>query len=208
LPKAVAAFIEQYGFLRDPTAEELRIAAVDATKPLTFQRGRLEVGNKLIAIDYVQIFGSGFSAATHTNTNESDLVLNHIMDWAQAHFKFEFEDVKPGIGHSSVLEVRLQKALPTLLPMLSIIGEMVATSLDDWWSIRPSYELTTVNFSFDRTKYPQLAPPAFRLERRENVPFGQGAYYTEAPMKTENHIAVLTRLEQLCLEALENGKGW
>jgi hypothetical protein len=202
-PTAVAALVEQYGFLSVPTHEELTATAVDPTKGITFRRGKLEVGSKLIAIDYMQVFAAGLSVATHSNTSESDLVLDHLMQWAQSQFKFKFEEIKPGIGHASQLEIRLEHSLPAWFPILSEIGSAITKGLDEFWGVKPSYELITINFWHDKTKYPQFAPPIFRLDRRESVSFEQEVYYSEAPMSTDNHITVLERLERICVEALK-----
>ena len=204
LPQAVSALVKEYGFIGLPTTQEL--ATSDPTKGIAFRRGKLDIGEKLIPIDYMQIFPAGLSVATHSHTSESDVVLDHIMNWAQSTFRLAFEPIKPGIGHSSALELRLDKPLPELLPLVRDVGNAITKGLDKWWGFDPNYELITLNMWFDRTKYPQFAPTLFRLERRENVGFEQEVYFSEAPMSTDNHIAVLTRLERLCLEALGKRK--
>ena len=60
----------------------------------------------------------------------------------------------------------------------------------------------TVNFYFDKTKVPPLAPSAFRLDRREGVPFEQEVYWSEAPLTTQHHVEVLSEFEATCLNAL------
>ncbi len=204
LPEAAALFAKQYGFIGTPTAGE--IAAAEPAKGVIFRNGKLETSDRLIPIDLFQLFPSGLSVVTHSNTTDSDLVLDHITEWGKYTFKLEIEPLKKGIGHSSNLEVRLQKSLPTLFPFLSDIGAAITKGLDDWWDIKSPYELININFWHDKTKNPQFAPPAFRLDRRDNVPFEQEVYYSEAPMSTEKHIAVLEKLESVCLNALENLK--
>jgi len=204
LPQAAAALTKEFGFIGMPTAGEL--VPSDPNKGITFRNGKLEAADRLIPIDIFQIYPNGLSVTTHSNTTDSDLVLTHILEWAKSTFNLEVEYFKPGIGHSSQLEIRLQKSLPKLFPFLSEIGTAITKGLDDWWDNKPSYELVTVNFWHDKTKSPQFAPMAFRLDRRENVPFEHEVYYSEAPMSTNNHIDVLNKLESVCLEALENWK--
>jgi len=201
LPDAAAAFTTQYGFLGPPKLEEL--APGDATKGISFRQGRVEIAGKLLLIDHFQIFLNGLSVSTHTNTNDSDAILDHIMAWARAEFNFEFEDIKPGIGHSSQLEIRLEKSLPDLLPILSSLGTIISESLDEWWEYRPPYEIININFWFDKTKFPAIAPSIFRLDRREGVAFEQNIYWAEAPLSTQKHIKILSQLEKICLDALK-----
>ena len=201
VPKAAAALIQQYGFIGAPTAEEL--ATPDNAKGITFRRGKLETEEKIIGIDFLQIYAAGVSVTTHSHTSDSDVVLDHIVNWAQAEFKLEFEPIKPGIGHSSQLEFRLEKPLPALFPLLAEIGAAITKGLDDWWGFKPSYELINLNFWFDRTRFPTFSPPIFRIDRREGVPHEQEVYYSEAGMSTDNHKTVLERFERICLKALE-----
>jgi hypothetical protein len=201
LPEAAALFAKQYGFIGTPTAGE--IAAAEPAKGIIFRNGKLETSDRLIPVDLFQLFPNGLSVVTHSNTTDSDLVLDHITDWGKLTFKLEIEPLKKGIGHSSSLEVRLQRPLPALFPVLSEISAAITKGLDDWWEIKPAYELININFLHDKSKYPQFGPTAFRLDRRDNVPYEQEVYYSEAPMSTDNHIAVLERLERVCLDALE-----
>ncbi|HVA68380.1 MAG TPA: hypothetical protein VNF45_03650 [Candidatus Binataceae bacterium] len=201
-PTAVAAVVQEYGFLTQPTVEELSAAMTDPGKGLTFRGGTLETGGKRVAIDYLQIFSAGLSVATHSHSSESDFALEHIMNWSKSQFHFEFEELKQGIGHSSQLEVRLEASLAKLFPLLSTVGDMIKQGLDDWWGFKPPYELINLNFWFDKTEFPAFAPPIFRLDRRDNIPFEQEVYYSEAPMSTDSHVAVLDKLERVCLEGL------
>jgi hypothetical protein len=202
LPTAGAALSAQYGFQGLPTAAE--ISGAEPNKGITFRRGKLDLEDRApIAIDYFQIFPSGVTVCTHTDTKDSDLVLDHILKWASVQFKLEYEFIRPGIAHSSQLEIRLEKSLPDLFPLLAPVGAAITESLDEWWEIKPSYELININFWFDKTKYSAFMPQIFRLDRRDGIQFEQNVYYAEASLTTEKHIEVLSLLESVCLKALE-----
>ncbi len=199
LPEAGRALQERYAFLSIPTPEEL--LPTDPSTGFAFKHGKLEKDGRSILIDFLQVFPTGVSVTTRTNTTDSDIVLNDVLAWAKEQFKLEFEEFKTGVAHSSQLEIRLDSSLPELFPFLSEIGRAITNGLDEgWWEPKPSYELININFWIDKAKYPVLAPGIFRLDRRENVPFEQNVYYSEAPMSTDNHIAVLQRLERICSE--------
>ena len=201
LPTAGAALTAQYGFQGLPTAAEL--SGAEPNKGITFRRGKLDLEDRAIAIDYFQIFPSGVTVCTHTNTKDSDIVLDHILKWASTQFKLEFESIRPGMAHSSQLEIRLEKSLPDLFPFLAPVGAAITESLDEWWEIKPRYELININFWFDKTKYSAFMPQIFRLDRREGIQFEQDVYYAEASLSTDKHIEVLSVLESTCLQALK-----
>ncbi|MDO8434580.1 MAG: hypothetical protein Q7S58_19460 [Candidatus Binatus sp.] len=201
LPDASAALAAQYGFQGLPTSAEL--SGIEPNKGMTFRLGKLALSGEIFTIDYFQVFRSGLSVATHTNTKDSDLILDHILGWARKQFKLELEPIRPGTAHSSQLEIRLEKSLRDLFPFLSSVGAAMSDNLDEWWEIRPPYELINVNFWIDKTKYSNFAPQIFRLDRRENVQFEQNVYYAEASLSTDKHIEVLTLFENACLDALK-----
>jgi hypothetical protein len=201
-PTAVSRLVNQYGFLGLPKPEDL--VNVDPAKGLTFSAGRFAfLGGREVAIDYLQVFPAGLSVTTHTNTTEADFILESILEWAHGQFGLQFEPIKPGIAHGSQLEVRLEKSLADLFPMLSAVGEAISENLDPWWGTKLSFEPAHLNFWADKSKYPLVPPQGFRLERREGIPFEQMVYYSEAPMSTDKHIQVLTTLERVCLENLK-----
>jgi hypothetical protein len=198
LPEASALLVERYKFIGIPTNEEL--LGTDPNKGITFKQGKWESNQKTIAIDFLQVLPMGISVVTHTNTSDSDAILEDTMSWAQSQFNLEFESIKPGIGHASQLEVRLEKQLPDLFPFLKTISSSITESLDDFWDMRPRFELININFWVDKTKFPFFAPSIFRLDRRSNIPFEHNVYYSEAPLSTNNHVMVLSKLERVCLE--------
>jgi hypothetical protein len=200
-PTAVGHLVKQYGFLGLPKSEDL--ANIDPAKGLTFTSGRLVTQQREIAIDFLQVFPSGLSVTTHTSTNESDFLLEHILRWSREQFGLDYEPLKTGTAHGSQLEVRLEKPLAELFPHLSVVSKAISDNLDPWWETKMAFELVHLNFGVDKSKYPAFPPQGFRLERRDGVPFEQNAYYSEAAMPTEKHIEVLSLLERTCIEKID-----
>lgn len=202
LPDAMKLLVERYGFVGLPATRE-EIFPSDASKGVIFRHGKCTLADRVIVIEYLQIFPNGLLIATQKDTADADLVVEDVLNWAASTFNFQYEPIRPSIAHNSQLEVRFDKSLPQLLPVLSSVGDAISSRLDDFFETKPRYEFMTLNFYFDKTKVPPLAPSVFRLDRREGVPFDQEVYWSEAPLSTRHHIEVLTEFETTCLKALQ-----
>ena len=202
LPDAMKALVERYGFVGVPTTRE-EFFPTDPSTGITFRHGKLVLPDRTIIIDFLQIYQNGLLVTTRTNTSDSDLVIEDVFKWATDTFNTKYEPVRPGFVHSSQLEVRFELSLPELVPVVSSVGNAVTNRLDDFFEIRPRYELISLNFWFDKTKFPNIAPTAVRIDRREAVAFEQEVYWSEAPLSTQDHIEVLAEFENSCLQPLK-----
>jgi hypothetical protein len=202
LPDAMKLLVDRYGFIGIPTTRE-EMFPTDASKGITFRHGKCVLADRVIIIEYLQLFPNGLLLTAQKDTADADIALEDVLNWAISTFGFQYELIKPNTVHNSQLEVRFEKSLPQLVPLLSAVGTAITNRLDDFFEVRPQYELMTINFYFDKSKYPSLAPSVFRLDRRDGVPFDQEVYWSEASLTTQHHIEVLTEFEATCLKALE-----
>ena len=101
----------------------------------------------------------------------------------------------------SQLEIGLDLPLPQSFPQVSALGAAITKRLSGFWEQPPRFEMTGFTFHYDKAKYPAHSPVAFKLERRAENPFEKEVYWTEAPLSTDDHLAVLTEFEQACLKA-------
>lgn len=198
LPDAVSAVVERYKFVEFPTQPHEFLPA-DPNQPISFRHGKIEVEGRTVVIAQLQVYQMGLVVHTDTTTTDSDRIADDILDWASSHFEIIFESIRP-IGHLSQLEVQFEKRIAEFFPALKAIGSGMSKGLDDFWEFRPSYELTSLIFSFDPTKYPSPAPSFFKIEPRVNVAFEENIYFSEAPLSTDNHVTLLERFERVCLE--------
>jgi hypothetical protein len=200
LPEALVALNNRYSFMEFPK----QLQPPESNEPLTFRHGKM-AADKPIVIDFLQIFPTGLAVTTHTNTSDSDTVLQDVLDWSKSQFGVQYEALRPGLVHTSQLEIRLDKSLRQLFPALAGIGAQIAERLNDkWWGpVVPTYELITLNFWMDETKLPPFPPAAFRLDRRKGVSFEQNVYWAEAPLRTDEHVSILEALELACIQAIK-----
>jgi len=196
--EAVRSIAERYSFVKYPNSPaELVIDEPNAS--FTFRLGKCQVGARTISIEMLQIFQHAIAVTTRSSTDDSDLVLNDGLDWVVRSFGAQYELIRPGLAHRSELEFGLDKPLPEFFPQLRDFGREVGSSLTDFWEKKPDYELISLNFGFDRLKYPTVAPANVSIERRSDMPFDQNVYFSHAPLRTEKHLAVLKTFETACL---------
>jgi len=209
LPEAVNALVKNYGFVGYPREAELAAILVapdsNATaKPAVFTQGKAPIDGRTLVIDRLEIYNNGIVANTHTDTNDSDLIVADVLRWSSERFKVTYDEIKPSAGHSSQLEIRFARPLPELMPALAPVGKRISDSLEkDFWGFEPAYHVVGVNFYFDKNKYPAFAPSVVRIDYRAGQPFERNVYWSEAPLATADHEAVLTEFENACLKAIK-----
>jgi hypothetical protein len=201
LPELISALRTRYHFVGGPQPVDIVAAspvepANTPARPLVFTQGVITLEDRQIAIQHLQVFQAGLIVTTLTNTNDSDLVVRDIIQWASS-LNIQLEELKPSVGHSSQLDFKLDKPLSQLFVRLLEIGPTITQMLEPFWEQRPGYELTGVTFHYDTTKYPTFSPPMFRIERRAQQSFDTNIFWSEAPLSTDNHVALLRRFEEL-----------
>ena len=201
LPEVIAAVAERYKFVETPTDISKLIAHGDtqAESPAIFLHGKLDIGDRTLLIDELQVFQNGTIVSTPSSTTDSDLITEDIVLWAGERFTLDFQRIRP-LAHSSQLEIQFARPLPDLFSPLREIGAAINKGLDPFWESMPPYELVTLHFGMDPTKAPKTNSGVFRIERRTEMPFEQGLYFSEAAMTTDNHSTVLNRFERICLK--------
>jgi hypothetical protein len=203
LPDAVEAVEEHFEFKGLPKDDEIVEAGKPVepnaqAKPLTFTQGKVTVEGRTIAIDSFQIYPAGLLVSTRTDTDDSDKVVLHAMDWASKTFAIKYDELKPSFGHFSTLDFRFDRCLPELFPFLQRMTELFGNKLEPFWESRPKYELTGLTFFYDKGAHPAFAPGVFRIDRRAGQPFQRNIYWSEAPLSTSNHVQLLAEFEELC----------
>jgi hypothetical protein len=192
IPAAVKALEEKFKFQAVPNkAEEL--ANPTQTAPLVFRYGTCKVAGRAVVIVILQIFPTAVLAGVDTSTEDAESFLDELIEWASEKFGIEYQKLAEP-AFSSQLEVKLAKPLGEYFPRLKKVCEAGSKLISDVFVNKPPYELAGITLSFDRLKFIP-SPGNIRLERRESAPYADNLYFSEAPMTTKNHLALLKLLE-------------
>lgn len=187
----VRQLVEQYKFLKVPqTLEEY-----DDAKGITFAHGKFSSGVRDVVIDSFQVFNNGIVADTREDTDESDKFLDDIIEWSMKALGRVLSSQIVERVYLSNLEISLKTPISNYNPSAQKLSGALSRSLTEYGIKHGPIEMVSVALNFDRTKVPDSILTNFTLQRREGTPFESGLYFSTAPLKTKDHIALLQMIE-------------
>lgn len=192
-PDTIQALKEKYNFAFAPTTIQ-EVFPADPNQGNVFRTGKFVHDGRTIVIDPLHLYHLGAAASTASSTDDSDLFLDDLMAWASSTFNVAFKEHGKR-AYTSQLEFHLDRPLPEYFPHLRSIGASVPRYLPDVWAIKPPYEISAITFAADPAATHPSALGNFRIERRQNVAFDANLYFSEAPLRTKDHIALIEAFE-------------
>jgi hypothetical protein len=186
-PDIVNALVQRFHFQVFPTKPE----DFNEQAGILFADGKFSEGT----VDRVQIFSHGIVLDTRISTDVSEKLLHDTLVWASEEIGLRYEErmIKRKAFVSQVTfesEMKFHK----LNPLLGNISNMITSKLG-----QPlKYEPTGIVFNVDPTAT-KLAPGAFTVERRAELPFSDNKYFSTAPLATQDHLDALKEFEKALL---------
>jgi hypothetical protein len=186
-PKLAGALVNRYGFTTFPQKPE----DFDESKGVKFLNGR--IGNT--TIDQVIIYNNGILLDTRISTAESKALLHEALFWASGELGLNYrEGMIKQTHYVSQLAFRSNSPLQKISPALNRAAEKVSSVVSETAERSYKYEVTGVTVNFDQLTAVRK-PFALTLERRENSPFSENKYFSQAPLDTQEHIDLIEALE-------------
>jgi hypothetical protein len=181
----VSALVERYGFSGYPQ----KLEEVKTSIELTEGRWRDTTITKLT------ILGSGIMVDTRSSTDDSLAILNDMLAWGVQKLKLTYEpDPSHKRSYASQITFHSDVPLNALNSLLGDIAKRVGESVNRQLHTQLTFETVSVNVGYD-VMSTKMDPPTFRLERRSGRPFDENCYFSQAPMTTQEHIALLEAYE-------------
>ena len=187
-PDLIKALAQRYSFQRSPqTIDEL-----DLKKGIEFFGGRS--GDQ--PIQKFAIWNSVLVVETVSGTDQCKAVADNILEWDTKEFDLSYV---PGSiqKYAYVSDVSFYSDAP-ILDLKPIVRELNATlgkELSEIWHEHLEYQTLSIKFGHDPTSRPfNIAP--FSIERKGDSKFSENKYFSEAPLPTQTHLALLERFEQ------------
>lgn len=190
-PDLARKLVERYGFQKFPQLAE----DFDETKGVTFANGRFNG----VVIDQLMIFTFGTALDTRTTTSDSKSLLTEAFQWLRKDLGIDYSPTAiRGWLYASQLTFHSKARLTSLHPALEKLCSSLTDSVRGYTEEVPPYETTILAFDYDqlRRKHPV---GRFSIQRRDNVPFSDNKYFSDAPLETEVHIRLLEELESALL---------
>lgn len=186
-PDLVQALVARYNFQKFPQ----KIEDFDEAKGVTFGVGRL--GNSVI--DQLIIYTYGIVVDTRSSTQHSKRLLEEAFEWGSKELRLVY---KPSMvkrwQYASQVVFRSDVLLTEISPAIQTAARKLTERISAITDEPLSYELTALAIDYDQMarKHPL---GRFSIQRRENTPFSENKYFSEAPLQTDDHIALLEQFE-------------
>jgi CCR4-NOT transcriptional regulation complex NOT5 subunit len=181
------ALVDRYGFAKSPkTLEEWQNQS-----GAEFLYGRWE-GTEITRL---QVYARGVALDTKVSTEESNRVLDEMLSWAAERLKITF---RASSQHRRLIQSELvftsDMSLDAINPAVKVIADALSTSVSAQWRQTFSYQTSGFALGVDESNV-KFPPTRFRLEMREGSAFADKAYYSLAPVHTDQHKQMLQRIE-------------
>ncbi len=205
LAELVEALTMRYDFSQVPTLGE---ADEQSAK---FGYGKIKRGNSLILIEQLLISYRGpavtsVAASTHTSTDDSDFFLDDALRWISEKYHLDITPSFPPAYHST-LEVVFNEAISRRFQELRPIGQQITDLVKSYGQQNcPEFELEGLSMHFELKPTLLPSPLAFLVQRRVGSRYAENKYFSQAPLRTGDHKAVLGQFEKILADYDEFGR--
>lgn len=194
VPEFVKAVQEQYKFVTVPKT----MAEFDRAKGVKFEHGYFLLGERKIVLDRVDIFNNGISVSTRTHTEDVDQFLDSVIEWGTKVIGMREDMSSPREKlFLSNLEVELRNPLSVRSKLSDTVSKALGKHLPDYGLKTRQYENIGMAMHFEVLGLSAPIPTNFKLERREGQEFEKNIFFSSAPLKTKDHLALLEQIEAL-----------
>ena len=141
------------------------------------------------------VFDDGIVAETRSSTDDTDTFVEDLLQWLVIQFGFVYERGTVGSkSYVSQLLVTTDRSVAALNPKLAGFAEKLA-SLTSTENNSVVYEPGGIIFRSDPAN--KISPSFFTFDRRAGVPFRENKYFSQAPLRTQVHLDMLSELENI-----------
>jgi hypothetical protein len=166
---------------------------LDSEKALAFRVGSFRNSKGETVVVALSIYNNGIAADASSSTDDSTEFLQEVAGLVAQEFGLV---VPPNVGRAYVSQFYVECDLslfitrPTVAELTEILNSGVAP-IDG----KPrKFDFGALQFWTDDWD-PASSPAYFRFERRVGVPFSRNQYFSQAALKTREHLAFLEKLE-------------
>ena len=186
-PEVVPQIAERYRFQKFPTS----IEEFDESKGIEFHEGK--AGNKVI--QKFTIFNTLLVVETRSSTDDSKQIMEEMLAWGADKLGLNY---KPGMINrfAYVSDLSFYSDFPILGVSHAVtrLADKTSKALSEIWQEPIRYDPINVMVGHDplSRKY-GIAP--FSISRRAEARFAENKYFSEAPLPTDMHLAMLEEFE-------------
>jgi len=187
-PDLIKALVARYHFQKFPQ----KLEDFDETKGVTFGTGRM--GGT--TIEQLIIYTYGIVLDTRISTQESRRLLEEAFEWGSKELGFAYRpDMVKRWQYGSQVTFRSTAQMTGANSAVGKLAAGVAKGVADTIGENLKYDLSILSVDYDQlTRKHPLG--RFSIQRRDNTPFSENKYFSDAPLPTDIHIRLLEQFEK------------
>jgi hypothetical protein len=192
-PELIKELVHRFNFQKFPRA----IEEWKSDEGSQFLSGKFDK----TVIDRLVLYADGILIDTQAGTTESKRVLEALLDWTREKFGIVYgpEMVREW---AYVNNLTFHSDVPLLItgPM-ERLAKAITADVTKSTGRELIYEPIGLNIGHD-VSLRKHGKATFNIQRRLGVPFASNKYYSESPLQTDTHIALLEQYEKDVAEML------
>jgi hypothetical protein len=186
-PEFVREAAKQFHFLKYPE----KLEEFDTTKGIEFLIGR--IGRRTIS--KLVIWPNALVIETRSNTTEAKELLGEILLWGKEKFNLTYSpEMITRYAYVSDLSFYSEAPILSVSPLWERIARKTGEALSEMWKDTIHYEPIEFKIGHDPLARKWGIAP-FQITRRAEHKFSENKYFSEAPLPTDLHIALLEEYE-------------
>ena len=190
-PEVAAKLVARYSFVRYPTIQDL----TERREFMGFGVGKFADSQ----IQELKVYGDGLVVNARSNSNIVDAFLNDLLEWVSTELGFEpLPNSVPERHHESALVLRAKKDIASVVGPLQELTTAMNELLGKENFVARRFQASGFILSSDpQAQGSRRIESRFLIDRRVGVPFAENIFYSQAPLPTDDHLALLERVEDM-----------
>jgi len=183
----VKRIVERYQFQKFPQ----QFQDFDEQKGIEFLSGK--IGGEVI--ERLVIYNTGILIDTRSSTNASKALLEDALSWAKSTFGLNYQpEMIRRFGYVSQITFYSEVSLNELNPALQKLADRLTSIVSEIHGEKVQYQTSSLAIHHDPlTRKNGIA--GLTIFPRADTPFSRNKYFSEAPLPTDTHIALLEEFE-------------
>ncbi len=185
----------RYEFARSPDLNLPR-AELDKTG-FKFENGIHKAANEYAQIVDFAAYPDGIVINSKT-TDDAESFLSDLLYFLKTEHAFREFITEPKMRFISQIVVEFDSNMSLLMPKYELISNIIDMRISQIYGDTTSSKIARFDIEFEGSNKGIGSPiPRFSLEQRVGTSFDVNRYFCSAPIRTQDHVGVLERIEKL-----------
>lgn len=183
----IRAMQDRYGFVEVPT----KVSDLDFAAGVKFLQGYF----KGTIITRFQVYDNGLLCEAAADNSLCERFVDEVLDSIPDEFGIPLIR-RPRKAFQSTVEVTLTKDVSVRFNSFTKAGAMIGSALESYGQPNAPFHFSGIEMHLPDNQN-ELGHPEFQLAKRKGHAYEENVYFSKAPLRTEDHLAILTELERI-----------